>query len=232
VHDVSFELKAGQGLGILGPSASGKSTLVRALVGAWSPCEGAVRLDGATLDQWPYEALGRDIGYMPQVIELLPGTIGQNVARFDPAAPASAVIKAATAAGVHDLVVSLPEGYQTVIGPYGADLSVGQQQRIALARALYGDPFLVVLDEPNSNLDAEGDAALARAVMSVRQRNGIVVVVAHHPSALIALDTVMVMLNGRVKRIGRKEEILRVSAHVEDPGSPLRVVAEGGGRMP
>ncbi len=154
------------------------------LVGVWQPARGKVRLDGATLDQWTPEALGQHIGYLPQDVELLTGTVAENIARFAPTPIAEAIIAAAKAAGVHDLIVSMPEGYETSIGEQGTSLSAGQAQRIALARALYGDPFLVVLDEPNSNLDAEGDEALTRAILGVRARSGIVVVVAHRPSAI------------------------------------------------
>jgi ATP-binding cassette subfamily C protein len=229
VHAASFQLERGQGLGIIGPSASGKSSLVRALVGIWTPSEGTVRLDGAALDHWQHDLLGRHIGYVPQSIELLPGTIGQNIARFEHNADSSAIVRAATAAGVHDLIVNLPQGYQTAVKPNGGGLSAGQQQRIALARALYREPFLVVLDEPSSNLDSEGDAALTRAIIGVRQRNGIVVVVTHHPSALAGVDTVMVMLNGGIKRVGRKDEILKAPAHAAAPGAALRVVSDQGG---
>ena len=164
VQDVAFSLKAGQGLGIIGPSASGKSSLARLLVGVWQPARGKVRLDGAALEQWPSEALGAHIGYLPQSVELFAGTVAENISRFDPAATPEAVIQAAQAAGVHELILRLPDGYETEIGEDGAALSTGQRQRVALARALYGDPFLVVLDEPNSNLDAEGESALTQAL--------------------------------------------------------------------
>nr|WP_245442906.1 type I secretion system permease/ATPase [Methylobacterium terrae] len=206
--DVGLTLTAGQGLGIVGHSASGKSSLARLLVGIWPAARGAVRLDGARLDQWRPQDLGRHVGYLPQEVELFPGTVAANIARFRPEAEAEAIIAAAKAARVHDLILSLPEGYQTQIGERGALLSAGQRQRLALARALYGDPFLVVLDEPNSNLDQEGEAALTEAIVGVRARGGIVVVVAHRPSALAALDQVMVMADGRVQALGPRDEIL------------------------
>ena len=162
VQDVSLSLQAGNGLGIIGPSGSGKSSLARLLVGVWRPVRGRIRLDGAALDQWSPESLGKHIGYLPQDVELLAGTVAQNIARFHEPLDAKAVIAAAKAAGVHDLIVGLPDGYETQVGESGTALSAGQAQRVALARALYGDPFLVVLDEPNSNLDAEGDEALSR----------------------------------------------------------------------
>jgi PrtD family type I secretion system ABC transporter len=209
VHEVAFQLKSGQGLGIIGPSASGKSCLARSIVGVWPVARGAVRIDGAALDQWSSEALGPHLGYLPQDMELFAGTVAQNIARFDPEPPADAVTGAAEAAGVHDLILGLPEGYETQIGEGGAALSAGQRQRIGLARALYGDPFLVVLDEPNSNLDSEGDEALTRAVLGVRARGGIVIVIAHRSSALAGVDNVLVMRGGRQQALGPKEVVLR-----------------------
>jgi PrtD family type I secretion system ABC transporter len=230
VHDVNFTLKAGGAVGVVGPSASGKSSLVRAIVGVWPPARGCVRLDGAALEQWAPESLGRHIGYVPQDVELIEGTIAENIARFSPDAPAAAVIAAAKAAGVHDLVVSLPAGYETQVGEQGAALSAGQQQRIALARALYGDPFLVVLDEPNSNLDAEGEDALTRAILGVRARGGIVIVVAHRPSALAAVDHLLAMVRGTQQAFGPKEEILPRLIRRESPApGPLKIVPQAGG---
>jgi ATP-binding cassette subfamily C protein len=209
VQDVSFALQAGQGLGIIGPSASGKSSLVRALVGVWHPARGKVRLDGAALEQWSSDALGLHLGFLPQEVELFAGSIAENIARFDPAAPAEAVIAAAQAAGVHELILRLPEGYDTLIGESGAGLSAGQRQRIGLARALYGNPFLVILDEPNANLDVDGENALTQAILGVRRRGGICIVVAHRPSALAALDLVLMMAEGRAQAFGPKEEVLK-----------------------
>ena len=228
LQDVTFSLPAGSGLGIIGPSASGKSTLARLLVGLWPPVRGTVRLDGAALDQWMPEALGKHIGYLPQNVELLAGSVAQNIARFEPNADPEAIIDAARTAGVHDLIVRLPDGYETQVGEQGSALSAGQAQRIALARALYGDPFLVVLDEPNSNLDFEGDEALARAVMSVRKRGGIAVIVAHRPSALEAVDLILVMGNGRMQHpVGAKDMVL--PKVLQRPQQPLKVVPEARG---
>ncbi len=211
VLNVSFTLQAGDALGIIGPSGSGKSTLARALVGAWQPVRGtgAVRLDGAALDQWTPGELGKHIGYLPQDIQLFEGTVAQNISRLDPEASSEAIVTAAQDAGAHDLIVALPEGYQTKLGENGAGLSAGQRQRIALARALYGRPFFVVLDEPNSNLDSAGDVALSAAIKGIRERGGIAVVIAHRPSALAHIDKVMAMAGGQVQAIGPKEEVLR-----------------------
>ncbi|WP_152045200.1 type I secretion system permease/ATPase [Aureimonas psammosilenae] len=221
VQDVSLRLNAGQGLGVIGQSASGKSSLVRALVGAWEPVRGEVRLDGASLRQWPADRLGRHVGYLPQDVQLFAGTIAENIARFDPEASSDEVVLAARKAGVHDMIVRLKDGYETEIGEGGQALSAGQRQRIGLARALYGDPFIVVLDEPNSNLDAEGEDALGQAIISVRLRGGIAVVVAHRPSALAALDMVLVMNEGRMQAFGPKEEVLgRVLRPVEPQPRP------------
>lgn len=209
VQDATFALSAGQGLGMIGPSASGKSSLARALVGIWPPAHGQVRIDGAALDQWSSETLGPHLGYLPQEVELFPGTVAENIARFEDGADPAKAIAAARAACVHELILRLPEGYDTRIGENGTGLSAGQRQRIGLARALYGDPFLVILDEPNSNLDAEGEAALTEAILGVRRRGGICVVIAHRPSALAALDLVLVLSDGRVQAFGPKEEVLR-----------------------
>ena len=226
VQDVSLSLQAGNGVGIIGPSGSGKSSLARMMVGVWQPVRGRIRLDGASLDQWSPESLGPHIGYLPQDVELLAGTVAQNIARYAKEPDAKAVIAAANAAGVHDLIVSLPEGYETQVGESGTSLSAGQAQRIALARALYADPFLVVLDEPNSNLDAEGDEALSRAIMGVRARGGIVVVVAHRPSAIASVDLLLVMNQGRPQVFGPKDEVLSRIAPREAAPRPLKVVPD------
>jgi len=231
VQDATFALKAGQAVGVIGPSASGKSSLARAIVGVWQPVRGKVRLDGAALEQWSSEALGPHVGYVPQDVELFEGTVAENIARFEPNPDPAAIIAAAQAAGVHDLVLRLPEGYETPIGEAGMALSAGQRQRIALARALYHDPFLIVLDEPNSNLDAEGDEALTQAIMAARQRGAIVVVIAHRPVALHAVDLVLAMANGTIRAFGPKEEVLRnVLQPARTAPRPMKVVPEGGAR--
>jgi ATP-binding cassette subfamily C protein len=224
VQDVSFTLRRGQGLGVIGPSASGKSSLARVLVGAWLPLRGKVRLDGASLDQWAPEAVGKHIGYLPQDVELFAGTVAQNISRFDPEATADAIVKAARAAAVHDLVVTLPNGYDTQIGEGGMALSAGQRQRVALARALYGDPFLVVLDEPDSNLDAEGEQALRQAIAGVRQRGGIVIAIAHRQGILAGVDHLLAMRGGRVLAQGPKEAVLQKLRPPASKPEALRVV--------
>jgi PrtD family type I secretion system ABC transporter len=229
VQDIAFELEAGQGLGIIGPSGSGKSSLVRLLVGVWQPVRGNVRLDGAALDQWSPDALGRHVGYLPQDVELLSGTVAENIARFEPNPDNEAVIAAAKAVGVHDLIVRLPAGYDTPIGEQGSALSAGQAQRVALARAVYRDPFLVVLDEPNSNLDSEGEEALTRAILGVRERKGIVIVVAHRPSAIAGVDRLLMMNQGKTQALGPKDEVLsKVLQRPLAMPRPLKVVPESG----
>lgn len=220
LSDVSFKLTAGQALALIGPSGGGKTTLARSLLGIWPLLRGSVRVDGADLKQWPTSFFTENVGYLPQEVALLDGTVADNIARFDPDADSKMIFRAARAAGIHDLIVRLPNGYQTQIGPSGQSLSAGQRQRVALARALYGDPFLVVLDEPNSNLDAEGEEALMKAIVKVRERGGIVVIVAHRPSVLQAVDMVGVVQGGKLVSYGPKEEIIKVPANTQE--KPLR----------
>ncbi|WJH41112.1 type I secretion system permease/ATPase [Aliirhizobium terrae] len=209
LSDASFAVEAGTAVAIVGPSAAGKSSLARSLVGLWIPSSGTVRLDGSSLDHWDRRDLGRHIGYLPQDVELFAGSIAENIGRHDPEARSEDVISAARAADIHDMILGLPLGYNTPIGPGGRTLSMGQRQRVGLARALYGNPFLVVLDEPNSNLDASGEAALTRAIGSVRDRKGIVIVIAHRASALSACDVVMMVSEGRAKMLGRKDDVVQ-----------------------
>ncbi|MBA5777862.1 type I secretion system permease/ATPase [Stappia sp. F7233] len=226
VEGVAFAVPAGSALGVIGPSGSGKSSLARALAGVWRPYHGHVRLDGASLDQWNRASLGRHIGFLPQDVELFAGTVAENIARFEPDADPADIVAAARAAGVHELILRLPEGYETDIGESGMVLSAGQRQRVALARALYRDPFLVILDEPNSNLDAEGEEALSHAIRGVRARGGIAVVIAHRPSAIEAVDLLLVMNGGRQQAFGPKMEVLnRVLRH--ETSRPLVVVHKG-----
>ena len=229
VQDVSFALDAGQAVGIIGPSGSGKSSLVRALVGVWQPLRGKVRLDGAALDQWAPEILGRHIGYLPQDVELFSGTIAQNISRFEDNPNSEVIIAAAREAGVHELIIGMRDGYDTQIGDQGSVLSAGQAQRIALARALYGNPFLIVLDEPNSNLDSDGDAALNSAVRSVRERGGIVVVVAHRPVGIAAVDLILMLKDGRTQAFGPKETVLGQVLQRPAGTPPIKIVSDAGG---
>lgn len=233
LSDVSFTLDAGQALGVIGPSGGGKTTLVRALTGIWPVLRGAVRLDEAELQQWGDEAIGRHVGYLPQDIALLDATIAENIARLDPEADPGQIVAAAKAAAIHKMIVRMPQGYDTELGANGAGLSGGQRQRIGLARALYGDPFLVVLDEPNSNLDGEGEEALTAAIRAIKARGGIAVVVAHRPSVLKAVDHVAIVMDGRMTAFGPREEILRPAAPpaaVEAEPKPGRRAAEAGRR--
>jgi ATP-binding cassette subfamily C protein len=228
VQDVTFTVEAGTGVGVIGPSGSGKSSLVRALVGVWTPFRGKVRLDGAALDQWSSDVIGRHIGYLPQDVELFAGSVAQNICRFDPEATSETIIKAAREAGVHDMIIKMREGYDTQIGEQGTALSAGQAQRVALARALYGNPFLIVLDEPNSNLDSEGDEALTRAVRAARERGAIVIVVAHRPIGIEAVDQVLVLKDGRMQAFGPKETVLgQVLQRVPAP-PPIKIVSDAG----
>lgn len=208
LQGISFQLEPGSGLGIIGPTGAGKTTLARALTGNWPLKQGVVRLDGADLDHWDPVELGPYLGYLPQRVDLFEGTISQNIARFQTSARPDDIVEAAKQAAVHDMIQQLPDGYNTEIGPGGGTLSAGQCQRIGLARALYGQPALVILDEPNANLDAEGEAALIKAVLSVRARGGTVILVAHRPSAIAALDKLMMLRNGRMMAFGDKDEVL------------------------
>ena len=226
VQDITFQLAHGQGLGIVGPSGSGKTSLARVLVGAWIPARGKVRLDGCALDQWRPELLGPHIGYLPQDVELFAGTIAENIARFDRGADPEAIINAARSADVHDLIVRLPMGYDTEIGEQGAGLSAGQRQRIGLARALFGDPFLVVLDEPDSNLDVDGVAAVSRAVLGIRTRGGIAIVIAHRHEILTNIDLLLALDKGRVAAAGPKEAVISKLKQASQRPEPLKVVSD------
>ena len=232
VQEVTFALEAGHGLGIIGPSGSGKSSLVRALVGVWQPFRGKVRLDGAALDQWSPDVLGRHIGYLPQDVELFAGSVAQNISRFDPDASSDAIISAAKEAGVHQIIIKMRDGYDTQVGEQGTALSAGQAQRVALARALYGDPFLIVLDEPNSNLDTEGDEALTRAIRGARERGAIVVVVAHRPVGIEGVDQLLVLKDGRMQAFGPKEQVLGQVIQRVAPPTPIKIVSESGAKKP
>ena len=208
LRNVSLRLEPGQALGVIGPSASGKSTLARTLAGIWKPYAGAVRLDGAEIDHYG-DDLGRYIGYVPQDIALFDGTVAENIARLSPDPDAEAVVAAAKMAGAHEMVLKLPDGYDTRIMVGGSRLSGGQRQRIALARALYGDPALVVLDEPNSNLDGEGGEALMHAIRELKANGRIVVIMAHRPAAISECDLLLVVADGIVQAFGPRDDVLR-----------------------
>ena len=209
VRVAGFRLLAGEALGIIGPSGAGKTSLVRALVGIWRPVRGVVRLDGAALDPWDPAALGPHVGFVSQAVDLFEGTVTENISRMAVAPDSEAVLAAARAAGAHEMILRLPQGYDTRIGDAGAALSGGQRQRVALARALYGDPFLIVLDEPHANLDAEGEAALMEAIENAKTRKAIVIIIAHRPAALAACDKVLVLANGAQQAFGPRDEVLQ-----------------------
>jgi ATP-binding cassette subfamily C protein len=211
---VAFTLQPGQTLGVVGASGSGKTTLARVLAGALKPQAGAIRLDGAEYDAREGDELARWIGYLPQVPSLFAGTIKDNISRFSTAVGVDqetadrGAVKAAMAAGAHELILRLPNGYDTLLGPFGQGLSAGQAQRVALARALYNDPVLLVLDEPNSNLDQEGEAALMQAIIGASARGAAVVIIAHRAGVLARVDRLLMMRDGMVQLEGPREEVL------------------------
>lgn len=205
---IEFELQPGRALAILGPTGAGKTTLALTLAGIWPPLSGTVRLDGAAIDQWRADEFGRAIGYLPQSVELISGTISQNISRFEVEPDPAAVIHAAKQANVHELILTLKDGYDTLIGNGGEKLSGGQTQRIGLARALYNQPRLIILDEPNANLDAEGEAALERAIIRAKANSQTVIIIAHRPNALKACDLVLFLKDGHQAAFGQRDEIL------------------------
>jgi PrtD family type I secretion system ABC transporter len=219
ISQLSFQLNVGNGLALLGASAAGKSSLAKALVGVWPAAGGAVRLDGAPIDRWDSDDLGRFVGYLPQDVALFDGTVATNIARFDDAATSEAILEAARVSGAHEMILRLPNGYDTRIGERGVSLSAGQRQRIGLARAVFGRPFLVVLDEPNANLDADGENALVTAIETLRSEQSIVIVISHRPNALAALNVAMVIYGGRSIAFGPREEVFaRVAQSVVRTG--------------
>jgi PrtD family type I secretion system ABC transporter len=206
---ISFTVEPGQAVGIIGTSGAGKSTLARALTGVWKPAGGKIRLDGATLDQYDPDVLGQHIGYLPQRVQLFDGTIKENIARMSLTPDDDLVVAAAKKADAHEMILRLPDGYDTRVSSTGGQLSGGQIQRVGLARAMYGDPVVLVLDEPNSNLDNSGSAALNSAVLQQKAAGGIVFVMAHRPDAIFHCDTLLVLENGTKRAYGPKDEVLR-----------------------
>jgi len=222
LQGIGFELAAGEALGVIGPSAAGKSTLLRLLVGAWPCTSGVVRLDGADIYSWPRAELGHYVGYLPQDVELFDGTVRENIARMHEGDP-NAVVRAAQRARAHDMILALPKGYDTEIGGMGHKLSGGQAQRIGFARALYGDPRLVVLDEPNANLDAAGEDALLQSLADLKQDGVTTVIVAHRPSILNGVDKMLVLrTNGTPEAFGPRSEVLAQYAKRPQPAQPTR----------
>ena len=233
---VAFDLDAGDSLGIIGPSAAGKSTLARLLVGVERPTIGNVRLDGADIYSWDKEALGRHIGFMPQDVELFSGTIAQNIGRLEDDPDPEAVVTAARLAGLHGMILRLPNGYDTEVGWSGQILSGGQRQRVALARALYGRPRVVVLDEPNSNLDSQGDDALMEAIKALKTAGVTLILITHRPSTLALMDKIMILQNGTVQRFGSRDEVLSMLQPSRRPapdgkGEPRKFDRRGAQRM-
>lgn len=222
LNNIAFSLEAGSSCAIVGPSGAGKSTLVRLLVGAARPSYGHVRIDGADVFAWDSTDLGRHIGYLPQQIELFPGTIAQNIARFRPL-DSEKLVDAAKLAGVHQLILGLPSGYETDISSHGNRLSLGQRQRIALARAVYDDPALLVLDEPNSNLDSDGDLALTKTLAELQRRRRTVIIVTHRPVDLQAVEKILIMRNGAIARFADRDEVLRPAGVVTDAEAARRL---------
>jgi PrtD family type I secretion system ABC transporter len=223
LRDVSFSLEAGDALGIIGASAAGKSTLARVLVGLWPPERGFVLLDGVDMRMWNRDELGPKIGYLPQTIELFDGTVAQNISRFYPDATPDRVFRAAERVGAHQMIVDLPGGYNFRVGENGSHLSAGQRQRIGLARAVYGDPVLVVLDEPNANLDGIGEAALHRALRALKAARATVILVTHRTSALDAVDHILVLEKGQMRAFGEKAKVLQ--ALTRSAGQPPKAAA-------
>jgi ATP-binding cassette subfamily C protein len=206
---VNFVIEPGSAVGVIGPSGSGKTTLARAITGVWRPVSGKVRLDGAALDQYDSQELGSYIGYLPQRVQLFDGTIRDNIARLSPDPDDRKVVEAAQKAGAHDMILSMPQGYDTSVSSGSGMLSGGQIQRIGLARAMYGDPVIIVLDEPNSNLDNAGNEALNTAIRSMKDDGKSILIMAHRPAAIQECDKLMVIEGGTLRAFGPKDDVLR-----------------------
>lgn len=241
LRNISFSIGPGQALGVIGPSGAGKTTLAKVLTGIWPAAAGEVRLDGATLDQWPDDVRGRQIGYLPQEIGLLAGTVAQNISRFDADPDPARIVEASQRAGAHQLLLALPQGYDTEIGAAGQRLSGGQRQRVALARALYGDPALLILDEPNANLDSQGEQALIDAIRDAKTRGRAVIIMAHRPSAIAACDYLLMIDRGAQVEFGPRDEVLRarmqnhaplLARQMAEAAAAQPTAAEPGSRSP
>ena len=223
---LDFRLEPGEALGVIGVSASGKSTLARVLTGIWRPASGAVRLDGAALEHYEPDVLGSYIGYLPQDVVLFDGTVAENIGRLQREPDAAAVVAAAKKAGAHEMILGLPQGYDTPVSAGGARLSGGQKQRIGLARAFYGDPVLLVLDEPNSNLDAAGQDALNLAIRQAKAEGKVVIIMAHRPAGIAECDLILIIDGGVAKAFGPRDEVLK--AHVRNYAQVAgRIAPEG-----
>jgi ATP-binding cassette subfamily C protein len=226
LRGLTFKLPSGQAMGVIGPSGCGKSSLARALTGVWRPAAGRIRLDGATLDQYDPDTLGGYIGYLPQRVSLFDGTIAENIARLQAGADPGRIIAAAKAAAAHEMILKLPDGYDTQVATTGSQLSGGQIQRIGLARALYGDPVILILDEPNSNLDNDGSAALNQAIRTAKARGASVLIMAHRPAAIQECDLLLVLQDGAASAFGPRDAVLRDT--VRNAGEIARSTAPGG----
>ncbi len=224
IKGVAFNLQPGEMLGLIGPSASGKTTLARLVLGIWKPQAGNVRLDGADTALWPRNQFGPHVGYLPQDVELFSGTVAENIARMG-TVDSEAVLRAAQQASAHEMILRLPEGYETQIGEGGASLSGGQRQRIGLARALFGEPMFIVLDEPNANLDREGEAALGSALSALKQRGATIILIGHRPAMMAQTDKIAVLKDGQLEAFGPTQEILAKYAPVRPAEALTRAVA-------
>ncbi|MEM6555360.1 MAG: ATP-binding cassette domain-containing protein [Pseudomonadota bacterium] len=228
LKQVSLDISSGDVVGVIGPSAGGKTTLAKVVIGVWPARIGEVRIDGADVRALPRDVLGPQLGYLPQQVDLLAGTVQENIARFSDDADANAVIAAAKEASCHELILELPNGYDTEIGAGGAYLSAGQRQRIGLARALFGNPKLIVLDEPNSNLDGPGDEALNMAIANLKKRGATTLIIAHRPNAIVHCNKVVVLDKGQVKAFGPRDEILASLTQTWSQKNTITPIRQGG----